>query len=100
MDVTPTNVAYAIFTSGTSGKPKGAIIEHRAICSSAMAHTKGIGMDATSRVLQFASYAFDACIMEILSALIVGACVCIPSEQGRTDDLAGEVRRLQATTLS
>lgn len=95
VQVRPGNVAYSVFTSGTSGKPKGAVIEHRAFSSSAVAHARATDMDATSRVLQFASYAFDACLTEMLTALIVGACVCIPSEVGRTRDLAGEARRLQ-----
>ncbi|KAI1145425.1 hypothetical protein F4825DRAFT_474068 [Nemania diffusa] len=93
--VNPGNVAYAVFTSGSSGRPKGVAIEHRAFCSSAVAHAAATNMDHTSRVLQFASYAFDACLTEMLTALIVGACVCIPSELGRTSDLVGEAHRLQ-----
>ncbi|KAI0478119.1 hypothetical protein F4859DRAFT_520982 [Xylaria cf. heliscus] len=93
--VNPGNIAYAVFTSGSSGRPKGVAIEHRAFCSSAVAHAAALNMDHTSRVLQFASYAFDACLTEMLTALIVGACVCIPSDLGRTSDLAGEVHRLQ-----
>jgi amino acid adenylation domain-containing protein len=89
------NAVYSIFTSGTSGTPKGVTIEHGAFCSSAIAHAKAMNMDAGSRVLQFASYAFDACLTEMLTALIVGACVCIPSDEGRTRDLAGESSRLQ-----
>nr|ABF29402.1 nonribosomal peptide synthetase [Xylaria sp. BCC 1067] len=95
VDVKPGNVAYAIFTSGSTGRPKGVAIEHRAFCSSAVAHAAATNMSNTSRVLQFASYAFDACLTEMLTALIVGARICIPSELGRTTDLAGEAHRLQ-----
>ncbi|KAI2625240.1 hypothetical protein GGS21DRAFT_493727 [Xylaria nigripes] len=95
VDVHHGNAAYAIFTSGSSGRPKAVTIEHRAFCSSAMAHAAAINLNATSRVLQFASYAFDACLTEILTALIVGACVCIPSEEGRASNLVGEAHRLQ-----
>ncbi|KAK5624973.1 hypothetical protein RRF57_000689 [Xylaria bambusicola] len=93
-DVNPNNVAYAVFTSGSSGRPKGVAIEHRAFCSSAVAHAAAVGMSPESRVLQFASYAFDACLTEILTSLIAGACVCIPSGEGGISDLV-EVRRLQ-----
>ncbi|GAW19310.1 hypothetical protein ANO14919_087960 [Xylariales sp. No.14919] len=95
VNVYPSNAAYAIFTSGSSGRPKGVAIEHRAFVSSAVAHAAALHMDQTSRVLQFASVAFDACLTEMLTALLVGACVCIPSEVGRRSDLAGEARRLQ-----
>jgi amino acid adenylation domain-containing protein len=86
---TPDNAAYVMFTSGTTGTPKGAIIEHRSFCTSALAHSRAMGMDSGSRVLQFASYAFDASLIEILTTLIVGGCVCIPSEANRKRDLAG-----------
>ncbi|PFH58666.1 hypothetical protein XA68_13399 [Ophiocordyceps unilateralis] len=93
----PSNAAYAIFTSGTSGKPKGVTIEHQAFCSSAFEHAKALDMNASSRVLQFASYAFDACLTEMLAALMVGACVCIPSEQDRVFRVRDHVRQLHVT---
>ncbi|KAI0106221.1 hypothetical protein GGR51DRAFT_571523 [Nemania sp. FL0031] len=93
--VRPDNVAYAVFTSGSSGRPKGVAIEHRAFCSSAVAHAAACNLNGTSRALQFASYAFDACLAEMVTPLIAGGCVCIPSDEGRTNDLAGEARRLQ-----
>ncbi|KAI1824256.1 hypothetical protein F4861DRAFT_269335 [Xylaria intraflava] len=95
VDVKPDNLAYAVFTSGSTGNPKAVAIEHRAFCSSAVAHAVAANLTAESRVLQFASYAFDSSVLENLTTLTVGACICIPSEEGRTGDLAGEVRRLQ-----
>ncbi|KJZ69526.1 hypothetical protein HIM_11088 [Hirsutella minnesotensis 3608] len=91
----PSNVAYAIFTSGTSGKPKGVAIEHQAFCSGVIAHAKVLNMDSTSRVLQFASYAFDACLLEMATALMVGACLCIPSEEGRKHDMAAQISQFK-----
>ena len=94
---TPNNAAYIIFTSGTTGKPKGTVIEHAAICTSAVAHAKALFMDSSSRVLQFASYTFDASIVETLTALIVGACICIPSDEDRMNDIPKAVNKAQAT---
>ena len=54
--VSPDNVAYAIFTSGTTGRPKGTLIEHGAFCTSAIEHSKAMYMRSDSRVFQFASY--------------------------------------------
>ncbi|KAK2758725.1 NRPS [Arachnomyces sp. PD_36] len=84
---------YAIFTSGTSGKPKGVVIEHRALSSSCIALAATFDVTASTRALQFASYAFDACILETLTILIMGGCVCIPSETERKNDLAGAASR-------
>jgi non-ribosomal peptide synthase protein (TIGR01720 family) len=54
--VSPEHCAYAIFTSGTTGRPKGTLIEHGAFCTSAIEHSKAMYMRSDSRVFQFASY--------------------------------------------
>lgn len=54
-------------------------------------------LDASSRTFQFASYTFDASCAEILAALSVGACVCVPTEDERMNDPAGAIKRLKAT---
>jgi len=64
-DVTPDNPAYVLFTSGTTGKPKGTIITHEAICTSATAFSHLMHLDSTSRTFQFASYTFDASCAEV-----------------------------------
>jgi amino acid adenylation domain-containing protein len=93
--VTPDNAAYCLFTSGTTGKPKGTIIPHQAFCTSAAAFTRRMNINATSRTFQFASYTFDASCIEILSALTVGATVCVPTEDDRMNNPAGAIRKLK-----
>ncbi|TAQ84797.1 hypothetical protein B7494_g6879 [Chlorociboria aeruginascens] len=93
-DVSPRSTAYIQFTSGTTGKPKGVIIEHRSFSSSALAYGTAFNMNSHSRVLQFTSHAFDVCLQELLTTLIVGGCVCIPSEVDRKRDLAEITRQL------
>lgn len=95
--VTPDNAAYCLFTSGTTGTPKGTIIPHQSICTSAAAFTRLMHLDATSRTFQFASYTFDASCAEILAALTVGATICVPTEDERMNDPAGAIRRMKAT---
>ncbi|CAO2654052.1 Nn.00g107850.m01.CDS01 [Neocucurbitaria sp. VM-36] len=90
------NAAYCLFTSGTTGKPKGTIIPHQAFCTSAAAFTRRMNINATSRTFQFASYTFDASCIEILSALTVGATVCVPTEDDRMNNPAGAIRKLKA----
>ena len=92
---TPDNASYCLFTSGTTGKPKGTIIPHQAFCTSAAAFTRRMNINATSRTFQFASYTFDASCIEILSALTVGATVCVPSDQDRMNNPAASIRKLK-----
>lgn len=70
------------------------MIEHQAFCSSARAHAPALRIDGTCRVLQFAAHTFDASLVEILTPLMVGACVCIPNEHERLNDLAGAMNRM------
>ena len=48
-------------------------------------------------MLHFASYTFDASLMEILGSLTSGGCLCIPSDSDRTSDLDGFIRRKQVS---
>jgi len=95
--IRPSNAAYVIFTSGSTGKPKGVIIEHGAFSTSSAAFCRGMLMKPTSRVLQFASLIFDASVMEILGALTIGACLCVPSDEERMSDISTAIQRMKVT---
>ncbi|KAI3326734.1 acetyl-CoA synthetase-like protein [Xylariaceae sp. AK1471] len=79
----PSNALYVIFTSGSTGEPKGVIVEHWNFCSAMAANTMWLQILPSSRVLQFSSFVFDASMEEILTALVAGACVCVPSDEDR-----------------
>ncbi|RWA07195.1 hypothetical protein EKO27_g7918 [Xylaria grammica] len=85
--VNPRDLAYALFTSGSTGEPKGALIEHRGFASCALQFGPALGIDEDTRALQFASYAFGACLLEILTTLMHGGCVCIPSDEDRMNNV-------------
>lgn len=87
--------AYVLFTSGSTGKPKGAVLNHRGFSSASAAFAPAFGISETSRVLQFASYTFDACLIEIISTLIMGGTVCVPDQSSRTNDLAGVINKMR-----
>lgn len=54
-------------------------------------------MKPSSRVFQFASFTFDVSVLETLTALTNGSCLCIPSEEQRVGDVAGAIDSLQAS---
>ncbi|KAH6970594.1 hypothetical protein BKA56DRAFT_661273 [Ilyonectria sp. MPI-CAGE-AT-0026] len=94
------HAAYVIFTSGSTGMPKGVVIEHSAWCSSAAGLIHAIRLGSRARVLQFASYNFDAAVCEILCTLMSGGCLCIPSEAERMDNVEAAINRMKVDTLT
>ena len=84
-DGRPGDLAYAIFTSGTSGEPKGVLIEHRGICTSMRSVNELLKLNESSRVMQLSSHAFDFSILEMVSVLMNGATLCIPTEEEMGD---------------
>ncbi len=70
--VNPSNLAYVIYTSGSTGKPKGVLVPHIGLGNLAVVQTKEFNLSSHSRILQFASFSFDASISEIVMTLCSG----------------------------
>ncbi|KAK4442764.1 hypothetical protein QBC34DRAFT_488678 [Podospora aff. communis PSN243] len=94
-EVPPSALMYIIFTSGSTGTPKGVQISHRTYTSSAYPRAAAVGYNEQSRVLDFASYAFDVSIDSMLLTLANGGCLCIPSDEDRLNDINGVIRQMQ-----
>ncbi|MBU8897157.1 amino acid adenylation domain-containing protein, partial [Corallococcus sp. M34] len=71
--VSPGHLAYVLFTSGSTGTPKGALIEHRGLSNTAVAFGEALGLGPGRRILQLASFGFDASVCEVFTALCSGA---------------------------
>ncbi|KAJ6789651.1 hypothetical protein PWT90_05590 [Aphanocladium album] len=94
----PSALAYVVFTSGSTGVPKGCMITHSNIASAQYHQKEVLGFNAASRVVDFASYAFDASILSIVMALASGGCLCIPTDQDRMSNLPGCMTDLNVNT--
>jgi amino acid adenylation domain-containing protein len=93
--VPPTALMYLIFTSGSTGTPKGVKISHQTYTSSALPRAEAVGYTEKSRVLDFASYAFDVSIDSMLLTLGNGGCLCIPSDEDRMNDINNAIRKMR-----
>ncbi|MCP4303679.1 MAG: amino acid adenylation domain-containing protein [bacterium] len=87
--VHPDDPAYIIYTSGTSGRPKGTVISHGALSALMHSSAEVYGLTRDERLLQFHSFSFDASVEEIFVPLGTGATLVL-----RTDDMLGSARRL------
>ncbi|UPK01077.1 non-ribosomal peptide synthetase [Bradyrhizobium sp. 170] len=72
-DLTSSHLAYIIYTSGSTGTPKGVMVEHRGLVNLALAQSALLEVSSRSRIVQFASFSFDASTWEIVMALCSGA---------------------------
>ncbi|KAH6996918.1 hypothetical protein EDB80DRAFT_766470 [Ilyonectria destructans] len=92
--VSPESTAFVMFTSGSTGMPKGILIPHQSFASSIRGHSKVLRFSTGpgSRNFQFTAYTSDVSIGEIFTSLAVGSCVCVPSDWDRKNDLAGSMR--------
>ncbi|MBD2682798.1 MULTISPECIES: non-ribosomal peptide synthetase [Nostoc] len=80
-EVKPENLAYAIYTSGSTGKPKGVLIAHQGLCNLAQVKIRIWDVQLNSRVLQFASFSFDASVSEIFVTLCSGASLVLATPE-------------------
>ena len=70
-------IAYIMFTSGSTGSPKGILIKNKSIIR-VVKNTNYLEINSEDKFLQFSNYAFDGSTFEIYGALLNGAELIIP----------------------
>lgn len=78
-------LAYVIFTSGSSGRPKGVMITHREALNTVVDITRRFGIGAEDRVLGLAQLGFDLSVYDIVGPLSVGGVLVLPEAGGGAD---------------
>lgn len=94
-----TKVAAIVFTSGSTGSPKGVMLGPECISTSAVCGSQILQLGKGSRLFQFSSYSFDVSLHETFMTLVAGGCLCIPSETERLNSLVAVVKKLQANYI-
>ena len=77
------NLAYVIFTSGTTGIPKGVSIPHRGLLNLVNWHIETYRLGSRDRMSQLAGFGFDASVWEIWPVLASGASLYVADEMTR-----------------
>ncbi|MFC4529914.1 Pls/PosA family non-ribosomal peptide synthetase [Sphaerisporangium dianthi] len=94
-------LCYIVYTSGTTGRPKGVAVEHASICNFVRVAVDAYGLAPGDRVYQGMTIAFDFSVEEIWVPLLSGATL-VPRPPGATllgRDLSGFLRDRKVTAL-
>jgi amino acid adenylation domain-containing protein len=83
--VTPDDLAYVLFTSGTTGRPKGVMIPHRGICNRLLWMQDAFTLGPDDRVLHKTPLGFDVSVWELFWPLLAGAGLVVARPGGHRD---------------
>lgn len=95
----PERAAYLLYTSGSSGKPKGALIPNRAIANFTAWMGETLGLSIDDRVLAKTPCSFDAFLRETLASLCHGSCVTMV-EDDQALDVSELVRVIEQNSVT
>ncbi|KAL1923266.1 uncharacterized protein VTP21DRAFT_9642 [Calcarisporiella thermophila] len=89
------DLAYIIFTSGTTGKPKGVMVQHKGAINNVLEHPTASHLKPGIRAGGFMSVSFDACVADIFMTLSKGATLILPE-----DNIASTLSRVDFVRLT
>ncbi|WP_308271832.1 non-ribosomal peptide synthetase [Kitasatospora sp. SUK 42] len=75
--------AYVIYTSGSTGRPKAVVMPAAGLLNLLAWHHRAVGGEPGTRTAQFTAISFDVSVQEVLSALLYGKTLVVPTEEQR-----------------
>ena len=95
------SLCYVLYTSGTSGRPKGVLMEHGNVARLIRAGQERLGLRANDVWTMFHSTAFDFSVWEMWGALALGACLVVVTADQLTSppELLDLIERQRVTVL-
>ncbi|MEN6308023.1 MAG: amino acid adenylation domain-containing protein, partial [Anaerohalosphaeraceae bacterium] len=98
----PPHAAYILFTSGSTGLPKGVVVEHGAILNSFLWLQETFSLGPQDRILQKTTFTFDVSLWDLLWPLTAGAQVILasPGKHIDMDYLVEAIRSHQITVIN
>lgn len=98
----PDGIAYVLYTSGTTGKPKGVVVENHSVVNYARAFENEMKVGPGDIMLQYSICSFDIFVEEVFATLLNGAALAIPDKEvhdGSLEGLMDFCRRHKVTIL-
>ncbi|GLY32372.1 non-ribosomal peptide synthetase [Kineosporia sp. NBRC 101731] len=87
-DPRPEDIAYVLFTSGSTGEPKGVEISHAAAANTIDALNERFGIGPDDRVLTVSALEFDLSVYDVFGILSAGGTLVVVPQEHRADPLA------------
>lgn len=81
--VGPDDLAYLLFTSGSTGEPKGVMVAHRNVARFLDVVIARYGLGPEDRFSHLFEITFDLSVFDLFAAWSVGGCVCVPDDRQR-----------------
>ncbi len=81
----PDDLAYVLYTSGTTGEPKGVMVSHRSVANVVADCNARYGIGEADRFMAISAFNFDLSVYDVFGALSAGAALVLPDADRATD---------------